>query len=85
MIQTKELSRSYFTEEVETRAVQRVSLEIEKGEFVAVMGPSGCGKTSLFNLLGLRSDERRVGKGCLRMCKSRWSPYQYKRKVKYRV
>jgi len=52
-IQTKELSRSYFTEEVETQAVQKVSLEVEKGEFVAVMGPSGCGKTSLLNLLGL--------------------------------
>ncbi len=53
LIQTKELSKSFFTEEVETRAVKSATLEIEKGEFVAVMGPSGCGKTTLLNLLGL--------------------------------
>ncbi len=52
-IQTKDLCRSYLTEEVETLAVKKVNLEIEKGEFVAVMGPSGCGKTTLLNLLGL--------------------------------
>ncbi len=44
---------SYLTEEVETHAVRKVTLGIEKGEFVALMGPSGCGKTSLLNLLGL--------------------------------
>jgi len=53
LIQTKELSKSFFAEEVETRAVKSATLEIEKGEFVAVMGPSGCGKTTLLNLLGL--------------------------------
>jgi len=53
LIQTKELSKSFFTEKVETRAVKSATLEIEKGEFVAVMGPSGCGKTTLLNLLGM--------------------------------
>jgi putative ABC transport system ATP-binding protein len=53
LIQTKELSKSFFTGEVETRAVRSLTLEIEKGEFLAVMGPSGCGKTTLLNLLGL--------------------------------
>lgn len=53
LIQTKELSKSFFTEEVETMAVKSATLEIEKGEFLAVMGPSGCGKTTLLNLLGL--------------------------------
>ena len=53
LIQTEELTRNYRTEEVETLAVNKISLEIDKGEFVAVMGPSGCGKTTLLNLLGL--------------------------------
>jgi putative ABC transport system ATP-binding protein len=53
LIQTEELMKIYTTEEVETTALNSVSLEIEEGEYVAVMGPSGCGKSTLLNILGL--------------------------------
>ena len=53
MIQTVELSKVFRTEEVETTALNGVSLHVKKGEFVAIMGPSGCGKTTLLNIVGL--------------------------------
>ena len=53
MIRTKELVKVFRTDEVETTALNQVNLEVEFGEFVAIMGPSGCGKSTLLNLLGL--------------------------------
>ena len=53
MIKTEELSKVFRTDEVETTALNKVSMEIQSGEFVAVMGPSGCGKSTLLNILGL--------------------------------
>ena len=52
MISTKNLSKIYRTEEVETIALSQITLNIEPGEFVSIMGPSGCGKTTLLNILG---------------------------------
>ena len=53
MIKTENLQKVFRTEEVETHALQNVSLDIAAGEFVAVMGPSGCGKSTLLNILGM--------------------------------
>ncbi len=53
MIKTKNLKRTYVTDEVETTALNNVNIEINEGEFIAIMGPSGCGKSTLLNILGL--------------------------------
>ena len=53
MLKVENLKKSFFTEEVETIALNGVSFEVKEGEFVAVMGPSGCGKSTLLNILGL--------------------------------
>lgn len=53
MIKTENLQKIFRTEEVETWALFEVNIEINEGEFVAIMGPSGCGKTTLLNILGL--------------------------------
>ena len=53
MIKTVNLTKVFRTESVETTALNGINLEINQGEFVAIMGPSGCGKSTLLNLLGL--------------------------------
>ena len=53
MIKTENLQKHFRTEEVETRALRGVNIEVSEGEFVAIMGPSGCGKSTLLNVLGL--------------------------------
>jgi putative ABC transport system ATP-binding protein len=53
MIKTNELTKVFRTEEVETTALNKVTLTVTEGEYVAVMGPSGCGKSTLLNILGL--------------------------------
>jgi len=53
MLKLHNLSKVYRTDEVETVALNEVNIEIEKGEFVAIMGPSGCGKSTLLNIIGM--------------------------------
>jgi len=53
MIKTDNLVKVFRTDEIETTALNKVNLEVQKGEFVAVMGPSGCGKSTLLNIIGL--------------------------------
>lgn len=53
MIKAVNLTKVFRTESVETTALNGINLEINKGEFLAIMGPSGCGKSTLLNLLGL--------------------------------
>lgn len=53
MIKVTDLEKYYKTDELQTIALNKLSFEVEKGEFVAIMGPSGCGKSTLLNVLGM--------------------------------
>jgi putative ABC transport system ATP-binding protein len=53
LIQLEDISKVYYTDEVETHALAGVHLEIRAGEYIAIGGPSGCGKTTLLSILGL--------------------------------
>ena len=56
MIRISDIEKFYHTEELEITALNKVSIEVEEGEFVAIMGPSGCGKSTLLNILGFLDD-----------------------------
>ncbi len=53
MIQLKEVNKIFYTDEVETHALENINLTVNAGEFVSVMGPSGCGKSTMLNIMGL--------------------------------
>ncbi len=53
MITLENIEKVYRTSSIETVALNKVNIHIEKGEFVSVMGPSGCGKSTLLNIMGL--------------------------------
>lgn len=53
LVDLRGLSKIFYTEEVETHALNNIHLRIEKGEYVAIAGPSGGGKTTLLSILGL--------------------------------
>jgi len=53
MIKMHDLTKAYRTSDVETTALSHINIEVEAGEFIAIMGPSGCGKSTLLNILGM--------------------------------
>jgi putative ABC transport system ATP-binding protein len=53
LIRLAGIKKVFYTDEVETHALQDIHLEIQPGEYVAIEGPSGCGKTTLLSILGL--------------------------------
>lgn len=61
LIEIKDLTKSYFNDDIETSVLHGINLAIEKGEFVAIMGPSGSGKSTLMHILGFL-DAQTTGK-----------------------
>ena len=53
LIKLEGVRKVFYTDEVETHALAKVSIEIAKGEYVSIAGPSGCGKSTLLSILGL--------------------------------
>ena len=53
LLKIENIKKCFYTEDIETLAINNISFSINEGEFVAVMGPSGCGKSTLLNILGL--------------------------------
>jgi len=53
LLQLQNISKTFLTEEIETRALSCINLSINQGEFLSLSGPSGCGKSTLLSLLGL--------------------------------
>lgn len=53
MINLTNVEKVYRTDTIETQALNRVNINIQKGEFASIMGPSGCGKSTLLNIMGL--------------------------------
>jgi putative ABC transport system ATP-binding protein len=53
LLKLEHIGKTYYTDDVETRALQDITFAIERGEYVSVEGPSGCGKSTLLSIIGL--------------------------------
>jgi len=56
MIKISDIEKCYHTDELDIVALNKMSIDVDEGEFVAIMGPSGCGKSTLLNILGFLDD-----------------------------
>jgi putative ABC transport system ATP-binding protein len=81
VITLKGIHKLYRADNVETAALANVSLQVDQGEFVAVMGPSGCGKSTLLNILGMIDTPTR---GEYVFCGENVAPYPESRLVEIR-
>jgi putative ABC transport system ATP-binding protein len=81
MIHLQNIEKVYRTDTVETLALNKVSLEVAKGEFLSVMGPSGCGKSTLLNIIGLLDEP---SKGEIRIDKQKTSNMSDKQLAQFR-
>ncbi|WP_316837381.1 ABC transporter ATP-binding protein [Pedobacter nutrimenti] len=81
MIRLQNIEKVYRTDTVETLAVNGISLDIAKGEFLSIMGPSGCGKSTLLNIMGLLDEP---SKGSIRIAGQDVSNFSDQRLAKFR-
>ena len=90
IIQIEHLNKTFGAGPTAVHALEDINLAVQPGEIFGIIGLSGAGKSTLVRCMNLlerptsgsvvvdvkeRSEERRVGKECLRLCRSRWSPY----------
>jgi putative ABC transport system ATP-binding protein len=53
LIQLDDVTKIFYTDEIQTHALSGIKLKIQRGEYVSIAGPSGCGKSTLLSILGL--------------------------------
>jgi|SRR5579872_1836453 len=81
MINLQNIEKVYRTDTVETLALNKVSLEVAKGEFLSIMGPSGCGKSTLLNIIGLLDEP---SKGEIRIDNQKTDKFSDKQLAQFR-
>ncbi|MXV51264.1 ATP-binding cassette domain-containing protein [Pedobacter sp. HMF7647] len=81
MIRLQNIAKVYRTTNIETLALNNISMDIAKGEFLSVMGPSGCGKSTLLNIMGLLDDP---SKGSIQIANQETGSLNDKQLAKFR-